>query len=361
MEMIAVRMAEELQRRRYRVTFAAGKYSMAEKTLSNIGLPFILRSGNGYFDCKSIFQFHDWLKKEKVDLIHAHYSKDLWFLVPALSFSLSQIPLILTKHIGTMKHKTDFLHRRLYRRVDAVIGISELITNNVKKTHPIDAEKVVCIPNGVDSRIFNAKKGDRLRIRKNLGIAESDIVIGIAGRLCWWKGYREFLDMAYALLRNQSDVWFLAVGGSTKGEEAEAEAIHDYARSLGCGSRVLFTGFQEKVASYLSAMDLFVYPAYAESFGLVLVEAMAMGLPVISTNCDGIPEIVVHEVTGLLVPARDSQAILKAVRHLIGRPDLMRLYGREGNKRVKEHFDFENMVSQTEMLYSDLIARRKKR
>ena len=358
--MIAVRLAEELNRRDLRISFVTGKSSMTEKVLRKMDLASVSRRGKGYFDLKSIFRFHHWMKREKVDLIHTHYSKDLWFLVPALSCGLSHIPLVLTKHIGTMKPKKDFLHRRLYQRVDAVIGISKLITENVKKTHPIAGERVVCIPNGVDRRVFNPKLGERFRIRKSLGIPEDAVIIGITGRLCWWKGYREFLDLADSLLRQRTDVWFLAVGGSTKGEEEEAKDIHDYARSFDSGSRVLFTGFQENVASYLSAMDMFVYPAYAEAFGLVIIEAMAMGLPVVATNCDGIPEIVVHEETGLLVQARSSHAIIEAVKHLLKHPDLMKAYGRNGNRRVQEQFDFEKMVSRTEAVYLDLIRKRKK-
>jgi glycosyltransferase involved in cell wall biosynthesis len=360
MEMISVQIGKELRNRGHRVTFITGEQSAVANALKGTGLSVLQRPGRGYVDPLSVVWFQKWMNSETVDVIHTHYSKDLWFLVPALVHKYADVPLVLTKHIGTMKPKEDFLHRRLYRRVDAIIGISQLITDNVIHTHPVEKSKVICMPNGVDRRVFHPGNVNRLQVRTNLKIPANATVIGIAGRLCWWKGYREFLDMAAVLLKERTDVWFLAVGGPTKGEEQEMKEIHDYARSIDPDDKICFTGFQEKVAPFLSAMDLFVYPAYAEAFGLVLIEAMAMGLPVVSTDCDGVPEIVIPEDTGLLVPARSSQAIVDAVKHLLKHPHLMRKYGLNGKKRIQKLFDFEKMITRTDRLYRDLIKKRKR-
>ncbi|MCJ7812867.1 glycosyltransferase family 4 protein, partial [bacterium] len=108
-----------------------------------------------------------------------------------------------------------------------------------------------------------------------------------------------------------------------------------------------------------SIMDLFVYPAYAEAFGLVLIEAMAMGLPVISSNCDGVPEIVIDGETGKLIPPRSSEVLTSAVIDMLINPDKMKAIGQSGRIRVMEMFDWHRVVSETILLYHHLIKKRR--
>lgn len=360
MEMVSVQMAQKLMERGHRVTFLTAKGSPSEQALRGSGIFSLPISIRGYVDPWSVKRIRRWIREEGVDLVHAHYSKDLWALVPALSMGGKKVPLVLTKHIGTMKSKRDLLHRWIYRRVDYIIGISKLIQQNVIRTHPIEPERVGCIPNGVDLRAFDVEGTDRTAVRAALGIPGDALVVGMIGRLCWWKGYREFLEMAESLIKVEAGVRFLAVGGATLGEEEEVEEIRSLARSLHLDGKVVFTGFRKDVARLLSAMDLFVYPAYAEAFGLVLIEAMAMGLPVISSDCDGVPEIVVDGKTGILVPPRNSGALTEAVLRMLKDSQKMRAYGRAGRVRVLGVYDFEKVVSRTEELYRDLIQKRKK-
>jgi glycosyltransferase involved in cell wall biosynthesis len=355
MEMAAVELGRQLRDRGHCITYLTNRNSPAGRAVEASKLPLLPFSIRGYIDPLSVKRIREWVKREDVDLVHTHYSKDLWALATALSMGRSQIPLVLTKHIGTMRPKRDFFHRWIYRRVDAVVAISELIRQNVIHTHPVPPEKVRTIPNGVDLRRFGLKDVDCKAVRELLGIPRDAIVVGMAGRLSWWKGYREFLEMAQRLIRARSDVFFLAVGGSTVGEEKEAEAVLDFARSLHLDGRIVFTGFREDVNRLYGAMDVFVYPAYAEAFGLVLIEAMASGLPVVSSNSDGVPEIVVDGKTGRLVRPRDSDALTATVLELLEDSDTLKEYGRAGRQRVSELYDIQKVVDQIEILYGELI------
>ena len=109
------------------------------------------------------------------------------------------------------------------------------------------------------------------------------------------------------------------------------------------------------MAHLFSAMDVFVYPAYAEAFGLVLIEAMAMGLPVVSSNCDGVPEIVEDGKTGRLISSRNSKALTEAVLQMLDDSKQLENYGRAGRERVFEVFDFRKVVTRNEELYKKLI------
>ena len=353
--MVAVQMAQELRDRGHRITFLVNGGSPSEKALKKSDISLLPVSIRGYADLLGMIRIRKCIKETEVDVVHTHYSKDLWVLVPALSMSGKRIPLVLTKHVGTMKPKKDILHRWIYRRVDAVVGISRLIQQNVIQTHPIESEKVRYIPNGVDLRCFDSRVVDRAAVRASLGIPMDVIVLGIAGRLSWWKGYREFLEMARYIVEVRSDVFFLAVGGSTVGEEGEAEEIRDFAQSLNLNGKILFAGFRKDMAHLFSAMDVFVYPAYAEAFGLVLIEAMAMGLPVVSSNCDGVPEIVEDGKTGRLISSRNSKALTEAVLQMLDDSKQLENYGRAGRERVFEVFDFRKVVTRNEELYKKLI------
>ncbi len=357
--MASVGLAKKLAARGHRVSFLSTPESKTADTLLGSSVDVVPLRRKGYVDPAGVLKIRSWLRTRSVDVLHCHSAKDLWVLVPALCGHSTNVPLVLTKHIGTLKPKKDGLHRMLYHRVDFVIAVSEVIRRNVLRTHPIAENKVGVIPNGVDLTGFDPARRNRRMIRGAFGIPENATVIGTAGRLSWWKGYREFIRTAESLVRTRPDVWFLAVGGATFGEEAEAEAVLRFARSLDLRNRLVFTGFRNDMADLYSAMDLFVYPAYAEAFGLVLIEAMAAGLPVVSTDCDGVPEIVQDGVTGILVPARDARPLIRAVDGLLAHPHRMRAFGRAGRKHAENKYDFEMVVSQIERLYERLMADRK--
>jgi glycosyltransferase involved in cell wall biosynthesis len=356
--MASVRLARKLSERGHRVSFLVQPGSMTSLALSGSHVVEVPVQLKGYVHPIETRQLRRWIMQNPVDLIHCHYAKDLWTLVPALGRRHASVPLVLTKHIGTQNPKKDILHRWIYSRVHFIIAISEVIRKNVLRTHPVSENAVGTIPNGVETGPFDSARRRRPSVRQTLGFPENAMVVGIAGRLSWWKGYREYLLAAERLLQKRDDLWFLAVGGATVGEEQEAEAVRDFARSLQLKDRVVFAGFRNDMADLYSAMDLFVYPAYAEAFGLVLIEAMAAGLAVISTNCDGVPEIVQDGKTGLLVPARDVESLVHAVERLLMHPDERKAFGSAGRKRVEILYDFERVVSQTEQLYERLIANR---
>lgn len=357
--MIAVQMARKFREQGHRVSFLVKKGSPTELALKDSGVSILNILPHGYVDPWNIRKIGKLLKKSDIDVVHAHFSRDLWVLVPALYMNKDhRTPLLLTKHIGTMKPKTDLMHRWIYNRVDVIIGISRTIQQNIIKTHPVVPDRVKCVYNGVDLDAFHFRKSDRKNVRASLKIPEDAVVVGIAGRLTWWKGYREFLEMAKKVLSIRPGIWFLAVGGGTIGEEKEAGEIMDLAKSFNLGNHLIFTGFQKNLNSFLSAMDIFVYPAYAEAFGLVLIEAMAIGLPVVSTNCDAVPEIVVDKRTGRLIPCMNSAAVTEAVMEMLEDRDKIRRFGKAGRARVRDMFDFQKMISKTVTVYTDCIDRR---
>ncbi|MCR4439215.1 MAG: glycosyltransferase [bacterium] len=297
----------------------------------------------GYVDSVAIARLAGWLRRQSVDIIHCHFSRDLWAVVPAARMA-GRVPVVLIKHVGTMRAKRDPVHRWLYRNVAQAWAISRVIRDNLIATHPLPPGKVEVVHHGLDLSRFRVPQETRRRLRRELGFAEDALVVGTVGRLEPSKGHLEFLRMAGQVASQVPQSVFLVVGAATRGEEFRAEPILRLAQELNLGPRLVFAGFREDIPAVLSAMDVFAFPSRAEAFGLVVIEAMAAGLPVVSTASDGVLDIVVDSESGLLVPPQDVAALASAVLRLLRDPRLRRSVAAAARRRVEELFTAERMV-----------------
>jgi glycosyltransferase involved in cell wall biosynthesis len=125
--------------------------------------------------------------------------------------------------------------------------------------------------------------------------------------------------------------------------------------SLGATDYIVWTGFLQNPIPVLQQLDIVVLPSKEEGFGLVLIEAMAAGKPVIGTLCGGIPEIIVDGETGLLVPPESPHELAKAISTLLKNPDLARRMGQAGRRRVEKHFSVDPYVENVEKVYLELL------
>jgi glycosyltransferase involved in cell wall biosynthesis len=132
--------------------------------------------------------------------------------------------------------------------------------------------------------------------------------------------------------------------------------LQDYARQRVVADHVTFTGFRDDLPALLARWDLFVLPSLWEGFGLVLLEAMAAGRPVVASRVGPIPEIVQHGETGLLVEPGQPGPLADALLKVLENPDLAARFGAAGRRRVAERFTLDRMVAEIEALYADLLA-----
>jgi len=177
------------------------------------------------------------------------------------------------------------------------------------------------------------------------------VVIGSAGALIARKSFGTLLR-ASELLAAKHDIHVIIYG-----EGPERGRLESLSQQCGLSDRVELPGWRDDIYSALEALDIFVLPSLNESAGLVLLEAMACGLPVVATRVGGIPEYVAEGETGLLVPPRDPQALAAAIESLIVDPARREALGRAGRRRVEERFTAERMVAQTVQLYRRLLGR----
>jgi len=218
--------------------------------------------------------------------------------------------------------------------------------------------KVVTIRNGVDLAGWSASKTDRRRLRETIGAAPGDLVLGTVGRLDRQKGQSILLEAVAKLRVVRPEVRAVLIGDGPLRKDLEA-----LARSLRVDQHVHFMGESAEVTAWLSAMDLFVLPSLWEGLPNALLEAMGMGLPVIASRVDGVPEVVEHDKTGLLVAPSDPQAVFVAVQDLLMDPALRVRLGQAAKALVLAKFKVADMVSAYENTYAraaSAAARRRK-
>jgi len=180
----------------------------------------------------------------------------------------------------------------------------------------------------------------RRRARERLGLPADRAVVTFAGQIIERKGVADLLQ-AWGLLspplRVASEL--LIIGDDVEGKGKYRVAMEGLARELGCPAR--FVGFQKDVATWLLASDVAVVPSHAEPLGNATLEAMALGLPVVGSAVGGIPEMIVHEETGLLAPPRAPEQLAAALARLFADPALRSRYGEAGRRRCETYFSLE--------------------
>ena len=178
-------------------------------------------------------------------------------------------------------------------------------------------------------------------IRQELGLSNADVVIGTVANLFPRKGYDVMLQAMPLVHAKAPHTHYLIIG---TGENAYEQQLHCHVKQLGLEEYVHFLGFQPNVSPYLAALDVYVHPSRMEGLGIAVFEAMAMYKPVVATDVGGIPEIVRHQHTGLLVKPDDPHALAQAVLALLADPERCRVFGAEGRRRVEAQFTVEAMM-----------------
>ena len=190
---------------------------------------------------------------------------------------------------------------------------------------------------GASLERFETVRGESpTALRANCGLPERGPLIGIVGRLQRWKGMHTVIAAMPAVLKAHADAHLVIVGGVHDTEPAYGDELRAIAAALGVTGAVTFAGFQSDVPRWMQAMDVVVHASDREPFGIVVVEAMALGKPVIAGAAGGPSEMIADGVHGLLVPFEDTAAIVRAVDRFLGDPEFAARCGRAAHERAQD-------------------------
>lgn len=302
------------------------------------------------------------LARERFDLVHTHTPKSL--VLGQLAHRLARASRsVATLHGLYFRDTQPRLERRvfteLYRHslkaTDAIFCVSAEDSFRVERQGICPARKVVLIGQGTDTELFSPAVRERLRAsaRESLGLAPEAQVIGTVARLTPEKGLYELLEAARRVTARHPHARFLVIGPDYV---LSRERLALQAQRMGVGERVQFLGMRTDTPSLYSAMDVFALPTYREGVPLALVEAAAMGLPVIATDIAACREVVDNGVSGRLVPARDAGALTEALEALLGDPDQRAALGAAARARAVNQFDRRRVWAIQEEHYRRLLG-----
>lgn len=267
---------------------------------------------------------------------------------------------ILTRHYSNYHTR---INRPLHVQLDKwctaaahhVIAVSNETAEHLVRVEGAPAEKVTAIHNGLDfERVKVSGPDARGRLRRELGLGDAFTFL-IAGRLHPEKGY-EHLFEAVELLKGRTERSFVLL---VAGRGPLLEHYQRLAAGLDIGDRVRFLGFRNDLPDLMVASDLFVLPSVAESFGLVLAEALYLGKPVVATRVGGIPEIVDDGIDGCLIPPGDAQALSEIMERFLHGTVQLPGQGEAAVAKVRARFDFQQMLRKYEAVYERVLDARR--
>src|SRR5688572_19672148 len=306
-------------------------------------------------DPAALWRLGQLLRRGQFDIVHTHSFRTelgsvLWGRLPKLAPIVVRTVHNVEEYHVSPRYAT--LSRLSARGLDRIVAISDAVAEFLRHDAALPEEKVVRIYYGIDPSPFQPDlpppsrrpEGDPLRRP----------TIGVVARLAPQKGHRVLFDALPAVRAAIPEVYARLVGHE---ELSKAAELHAYAVERGVDDLVWFEGFRSDIAQVMADLDVFVLPSLWEGFGLVLLEAMAAGRPVVASAVGPIPEIVVDGVTGLLVPPGDPAALAEGIIRLLRDPDLAAAFGRAGRARVERELRVDTMVARTESLYDELLGR----
>ena len=298
------------------------------------------------------------LDRFSFDLVHSHD-----WLVAVAAERLARrigIPWVVTvhatehgRHQGWVdRHPQSHIHaveRRMVHRADRVIACSEFMRGHVADVFGVDRHRVTAIPNGVDPADLHTR-GDLAELRARYAEPDQKLVL-LAGRLVYEKGFQVALDALPQVIRNVGRVRFLVAGSGTHERELRAQATR-----LGLNWHGTFAGWlgDDTLHGLYRISDLCVIPSLYEPFGLVALEAMALGCPCVAADTGGLREVV-SSGAGLRFRTNDTAALARTMQRVLTDPGLHARLVAEGREHVLR-FDWADVARTTAALYGELLA-----
>ncbi len=287
------------------------------------------------------------VQKERYDLVHFHTAS-----AHALSPWVRGLPIkrVVTRRMdypippGWMSH---FLY---IKNVDMVVAISSSVRAALWAADILDTH-IRLIPSGIDSKRFVPNSNQRTTVRRQYGLTEDDPLVLAVGALVERKSHQTLIDAAARLKQSGIALQFLICGVGPLRPALESQ-VH----ALGLDSCVHFTGFCHDLPAHLSAADFFVHTPLSEGLGVAVIEALAAGLPVVASRVGGIPDLITHQVTGLLIPTKDSVALETALAQYVHNPGWAKRLGQAGRATAHARFDIGATTQANEALYYELLV-----
>jgi glycosyltransferase involved in cell wall biosynthesis len=359
--------AREADRESFRLHIAYLKsrndpeFDLAERA-RKLGIEdFVAIEEDHKFDVRALKTLLRLLREREIDVLSCHcYKSDLYGLIlsrfhPMKLVTTAHGPLASFRYFWSaqnwrVRYLYDQLDLMLLRYFDQVLIVSDSMRKAVAR-FGVQEQKIIWIKNAIDSTYFRKAPQRSFELKDQLGIPRAAVVIGAVGRLNAEKDYANFIDAARILLSERPDLYFTITG---KGPLEET--LRQKVNSLGMADHLLFLGHFHDVRQVYDMTDIYVLSSTREGLPNTVLEAMAMEVPIVATDVDGVREAVLPGSEALVVPARDPERLAGGIRSLLDDPGLGEKLSRAAREKVEREFSFASRMRRIEDIYRKLMG-----
>lgn len=343
-------LAKELKRNGYPFHYVVQPGSPLHEKASDAGLPVFPLKISGEADALAILRLTLAMKRKRCRLVNFHDAHSV--AVGSAAASLAKVPLRVISRRVDFPLKKNALSRRKYTKdVDAIIAVSEAVKNVLVKGG-IEAKRIHVIPDGIDFSPYDEKSSKDYLCRE-FSFDRDDFLVGIVARLSDEKGHKYLIQASQYLRERTPKIKIVIVGEGPLRMDLDRQVKEIHGEDM-----VFFMGFREDIPQILKSLDVFVLSSEHEGLGSILMDAMACRLPIVATRVGGIPELIEHRKTGLLVPPQRPKSLANAILEIYEDRELAKRLGQMGYGVVHQKFSAESMALRAIDLYEDLAEKK---
>ena len=309
--------------------------------------PISMKRGISFDGIKAIVEMRKYFKREKFHLVQ--YSTPNASCYASIAAKLAGVPCRLYCQWGIAYVGFQGIKRNIFKQIEKLVckcstqiepdSFGNLNFSHSEKLYSSDKSCVIWngSASGVDLKKFDISQKSKWRdeIRQKYGIPQTAFVYTFIGRITRDKGINELFEASKSALESHKDIYILLVGNVEKCESVNAE-LYQWSQEE---ARIIYCGYTNEVEKYLAASDVYLLPSYREGFGSAVVEAEAMGVPVIVSDIPGPTDAMIHGMTGLLTPKADSEKLRNNMLHLYDNRELCAEYGKKGEHFARTSFE----------------------
>jgi glycosyltransferase involved in cell wall biosynthesis len=287
------------------------------------------------------------LAATRPDLVHVHSRRGAE-IAGGVAARLARVPAILTRRVDSAEPGP--VARLKYRPYRAVVAISRAVEAQLA-AQGVERGRTARISSAVDTQLYRPEPSARARVLAAFELPADALLVGVVAQLIPRKGHRLLLAELPALVRSRPSVRVLCFGRGPLEADLRAEIA-----ALGLADRVRLAGFRDDLPQLLPGLDVLAHPAQREGLGVALLEAASCGVPAVACAAGGVPEVVAHGRTGLLVGVDDGAALRAALERLLAAPAERATLGAAARADVERRFSIAAMVDAYRALYVGVLG-----
>ncbi len=296
-----------------------------------------------YGDIPAAIRLAEILRDNNIERVVLMQSQDI-HLASLAAYFFPNARLIFYQQMDSRHNKRDLLHTWIFSKLSLWITLTNGMRENVLSCTRMAGAKVKVVPLGTDIHRFDPAQFIQPEARSFFGLPLDKKIIGVLGRLDPGKGQEVLLRAIPEVVKHHPEILIVIAGDETAGEPGYKVYLEKICKAIGVDQNVKFLPFTDAVPQLMAALDIFVLPSFGETYGLVVIEAMAMEKPVIATNAGGLPEIIIDGKTGLLIEPRNVEAVANAIEKILEDEKLRMSLGHSAREDALRRFSMDSCV-----------------